>query len=475
MKERYKIFSYGATCDDWYGRHNVKVMIPKSLADDKWLRQYKKAGFNLLFISYAFQLNGITDDFCESKLKKVMDLAWRKRLKCFIFEKNLHRLTSRKHSLINAENADGYNTFVDETALESYIRKCLEQVMKHPAFIGVSVKDEPSYDMFTAYGQVYKILKKIMPSMHINANIDMGLSEEKMIAEGKDLSNRFVVYKESLSLYSRSVKPSFIQFDCYPLRNKSDGEEFFPERNIVPYWIAVNCLVGDYCAENDIPFSEVFQASGFTCPAARWGCVAPRERDMYWQLNIAMSVGVSIFSYWTYFPVINTGGEYYDDESTIVDTFGRKNKLYYVLKRIHKKMQEIAGNLLDYKYCGAKIISAENIAGDTKHIDFVNQQIKEGFIKTGEYQEIKALSIDGNGAILITELHNKHNDDVAYYFTNITDPALENIQKVLVKFVGGRRIKPILNGRNSDCKLTGEEAVISLSAGEGAFVRLLSV
>ena len=113
MKEnQFRIFSYHAVCDDWYGRNGARVMLPYSLTDKKALLLHKNAGFNTLFISYTFQYNAMDEEFKETRLIKVMDLAHEIGLKCVIWEKNLHRLTSRRHSLIDPEKANGETIFV---------------------------------------------------------------------------------------------------------------------------------------------------------------------------------------------------------------------------------------------------------------------------------------------------------------------------------------------------------------------------
>ena len=469
MKEnQFRIFSYHAVCDDWYGRNGARVMLPYSLTDKKALLLHKNAGFNTLFISYAFQYNAMDEEFKETRLIKVMDLAHEIGLKCVIWEKNLHRLTSRRHSLIDPEKANGETIFASEEELERFVGKCLEEPMKHPAFIGVSTMDEPFGEMLLAYGQTVKAMRKIMPDIYINANISLGYHD--FLGAGQDLEmSTLERYRKNLEVYDDTVKPPFIQFGIYPIKHRFEGKEQMNGRQYAPSYLTCCCLGGEYCAEHDRLLSVIMQACEFTAPTAGWGCAKPEEADMYLQANVLMAVGTKTYSYWSYFPVVNTGGEYYDESCTIVDTFGRPNELYYAVEKIHREMQEMAPTLLQFTYQAVDLFTNGTLPKYSEHLTALTAALDEKDLKRIPVGSL-TVNVNGNGAVMVTEMANKETGEKGYFVVNAVDPQYRFKADVTLGFNGVKTLKVLREGKTETLLSENEKFNFVLEEGRAVFV-----
>ena len=467
-KNEFTIFSYHATCDDWYGRQLARIKLPSSLQTPENTRLYKDAGFNVLFISYAFPNCDIHEDFEECKLKKVMDMAHAEGMKCFIFDNNIHRLTSRTHSLIDPENPDGINRFATEDDLDDYIRKCLAGVSKHPAFIGVSTRDEPIYTMYEAYGQGYRALKRVFPDIYINANLipyALALTNREHKSwyspREKELTP-LDAYRDYVQMFYDNTKADFIQYDDYPIREHDEGYKYLLADHITNAH-----MVARMCREWGIPFAKVFQACAGKTSGRLWRKC--NETDMYWQMHIGMAFGVKIYSYWSYYPVINTNGEFYDDDANFVDTFGRPNKLYYIMQKIHGEMQKAAKVLTRFEFEGAKVFTTENIPGYLEHATTFNEHVEKGWITDDKLHLIKSVKLQDDGIVLVTELKDDETGELGYYIVNVTDPMQKLSQTVTVEFKGNS-LFVLENGEESKLDLQEGKTAFALGAGQGVFV-----
>ena len=466
---QYRIFSYQAVCDDWYGRNQARIMLPKSLTDKSALIQYKEAGFNTLFPSYAFQYNAMEEEFNDTKLKKVMDLAHEVGFKCIIFEKNLHRITGRMHSLIDPENADGQTCFSSEEELDAFVKKCIEEPMKHPAFLGVSTMDEPRGEMLLAYGQALKALKKAMPNIYVNANICLGY--HNFLGAGQDLElTELGKYRANLETYCKKVDPEFVQFGMYPIKHiyNRETKELLNGREYAKNHLASCCMASEFCVSVNKPMSVIMQSAEWTVPTAGWGGAKVKEDDLYLQANVLMAVGTSIYSYWSYYPPINSASEYYDDKATIVDTFGRPNELYYVVQDVHRKMQRVAPVLTEFKYRGVKLLKAKNLYKYSDNILTLDSAIEDKEIAT--FDDGVCLTVGDTSSVMVTALDNKNTGESGYYLINVTDPQYKDVAKVTAAFGGAKKLKVYFEGEESVKDENNGKFNFELNPGRGVFV-----
>lgn len=476
-ENQFMIFSYHAVCDDWYatgtGDNRVVTTLPSSLQTPENTKLHKDAGFNVLFTSYVFGHYGTAGNFEMSKLKQVMDMAYEQGMKCLVFIDEIHALAGTTESLINPTKADGEKFFATEVALNAYVAYALREVKEHPAFYGVSIKDEPSYKMFKAQGEVYRAIKAACPNAYVNMNLlpyspehisngSMLYSEDEkalVIRYGKEVGSK-MAYKKYLQLFYDEVGSPIIQYDDYPIHERGAFEEDDAESYILEYHLINAQLVAEFCKENGLQFSKVFQTCGGGTTSKLWRKCT--EEDMYWQMNIGMAMGVKGYSYWSYYPVVNQGDEYYDETASMVNRNGKPNELYYTVQKINGEIQALAPILSNFEYQGLKLYTKGIIPGDS---DFVGRVDNSGTI-----DGVKSVTLRSNGVVLATELYDANFAQKGYWFVNVTDPVKKAAQTVTVSFDRAKEIIVYKNGVATKLALENGVAEFALGCGEGVFV-----
>ena len=182
--------------------------------------------FNLLFIDYTFSENSDLDsyNFENSKIKKVMDMAHAEGLKCIFFNSTIHGLSNSAELRINPDKADGKNFFATEEEYVERIQYLLRGAIDHPAFYGVTFKDEAEYTKFPAMGELYRVIKKACgdKDLFIMINIlpyaDGSNSHEVMYCGSTEFSPE-EAYQKYLEHYYENVGQysGYVQYDDYPI------------------------------------------------------------------------------------------------------------------------------------------------------------------------------------------------------------------------------------------------------------------
>ena len=476
-ENQFMIFSYHAVCDDWYatgtGDNRVVTTLPSSLQTPENTKLHKDAGFNVLFISYVFGHNGTAGNFETSKLKQVMDMAEAQEMKCLVFIDELHALAATTESLINPAKADGAKFFATEEALNAYVAYALREVKEHPAFYGVSIKDEPSYKMFKAQGEVYRAIKAVCPNAYVNMNLLpyspehitngsmlYSADEQSLVATYGLEEGSKKAYKKYLQLFYDEVGAPIIQYDDYPIHERGAFETDDAESYILEYHLINAQLVAEFCKENGLQFSKVFQTCGGGTSSKLWRKCT--EADMYWQMNIGMAMGIKGYSYWSYYPVVNQGDEHYDETASIVDRNGNPNELYYTVQKINGEIQALAPILSNFEYQDLKLYKKGIIPGDSNFVGHVDN--------SGTIDGIKSVTLRSRGVVLATELYDATFAQKGYWFVNVTDPEKNASQTVSVTFDGVKEIIVYKNGVATKLALENGVAVFTLGCSEGVFV-----
>ena len=484
-KDEFLIFGYHAVCDDWWaegnGENRVVTKFPASLQTPTTTKLYKQAGFNVLFVSYVFEFHALEEDFQTSKLKAVMDMAWEQGLPCIVFISEIHRLSKTTESLIAPEKADGENFFSSEAELTEYVGKILEQVKEHPAFFGTSIKDEPMYVHFKAQGQVYRAIRKVCPKAYINANllpyspelITLGTASElttygrKFYAEDEqELVETYgfeegskKAYLKYLELFYEEVKPDLIQYDDYPIRERGPKGGDKAESYLLFCHLVNAQLVAEFCKKKGLQFSKVFQTCGGGTSSKLWR--KPTKTDMYWQMNIGMAMGIKGFSYWTYYPVVNSGGEFYDETASFVTRNGEPNELYYVMQGFHKELRTFDKELKKFNYQASRLCVRGEVEENSDWIQYAKRD--------GKLSGVSDIQIERDGILLATELKNKSGKK-GYWFVNATDPTLNEKQTARVEFKGSEGALVYQNGEPIKIEFERGVATFEFEAGQGVFV-----
>ncbi len=459
---QFRIWSYGATCDDWYMLNGKRYYFEQgSLQTPEHTQQYKDAGFNFLFIDYTFQEHPLQEgyDFEHGKLKKVMDMAYEQGLKCFVFQPEIHSLSNFEESRINPEKAEIPRNegvyFKSQEAINEYVARILSSIKEHPAFAGVSLIDEPKYTKFDAIAETYKAVKFVCPDAYVMINIlpyAANSNEHKVLYCGRTDISTDDAYAEYLNTYYEKVGKltGYIQYDDYPILN--DG--------ILSTYLYNHQIVSNFAKEHNLERRVVTQTSTYSNRRA------VKAGDMYFQLNISQAFGNKEFSYYTYYPTVNVNGPSLPvEEDYIVNRIGNPNPLYYTLKDFHNEMQFNAKALMNFDYAGMQFLAVKPLPNGMDYLaGLKNDSFSKlkGFDATFKYQS--------GGLVIVTELYDKDNDVYGYYIVNATDSAYASEAVVELDFGDYKAVQIYQFSKINNVGMNDGKIKVRLSTGGGAFV-----
>ena len=470
--KQFRTWAYAATYDGWWqtiDENNNFIRLenseetPIAVTTKESLQEYKDAGFNTLMINYVFPFNSLQEDWETSRTKEIMDWAAELGLDCFIFEGLTRGLASTQESLINPEKADGKKFFNSQEEINAYVYENLKEVIAHPAFYGISVLDEPSYKCFPAFGQVYKAIQACAPGSFVNMNLlgmatDYNSNSRAKYSPNTATLSVYDAYTDYITRYADNTGAPYIQVDVYPLTGTTEAPTITTNAIRTPQRLA------EFCKERDMDLYYVMQSSQMTVGFG--DAVTPilrhlQKKDMYWQANIAMAFAVREYSYWGYYPVVNTASEHYDEKSSFLDLAGNKNDMYYWMQDIHKEMQVSAKALLNFDYNTSGVYYKGPIPGYKLHVAGMDK---------GNYQKLTSYTADTEGAFLITELYDKGNNRYGYYIVNVTDPAQSGASKTTLTFDGYNKVQIYDRGQITNKAMKKNTLSLELGYGHGMFV-----
>ena len=433
---------------------------------------YANAGFNVLFINWGATMYNPANGFEGSLVEKIMDWAWERNIKCFIYGP-FHSLSASHTSLIVGEGkGNGTTTFDTQADLNEYAATQLEGVVDHPAFYGVSLIDEAYYTQFDAMGQVYQAVQSVKPGVFCNMNLNpMSYSWQAMErycetsynwvnvdgrTSGFTAAEMEASYVEYLNLYYEKVGKycGYIGYDSYPMLNYSNNNFLYPHiRNAQ--------LVAEYCAKYDMRFGHVYQTYK---DSAATGRRALDEDDIEWQVNMGLAFGVKDHSYYTYYPVLNSGSTP-DEDHTIVDRNGDPNDMYYWVKGLNEDMAVFAKAMAHFEYRDMQYYKKGTV-------DSSMQEALNIVENVGKFDDkLENVAISANGLALVTELYDEENGWFGYFVMNATNPyTTVATQTVTLTFAGYSNAQIYQDGVVKTVALTNGQVTLTLAEAAGAFV-----
>ncbi len=455
--EEFTMFAYNPMCDDWYQRNGVRYYLDESQATIENLQKYVDCGFNYLFVDWVFQENALEEsyNFETTKMKKVMDMAHELGLKCFVYQPQIHSLSNFDETHINPEKAatDKENKYFNsQEEINAYVAKTLVGLKDHPAFDGVSLIDEPRFSKFQAISETYQAVKAAAPDAYVMLNLLPFAENSNMHLDlycGSLEYSAEEAYKKYLDLYYEKVGKDlgYLMYDDYPIL----------EGGVLPTFLYNNSVVSDFCAEKGLTRTTVYQSCSYS---NRRGAAAA---DIHFQMNIGMAFGNKSYSYYTYYPLINSGDPV-DEGDSIVRYSGEANQLYYDIQSITKEMQFNAKALMNFEYKGMQ----HKIKAPVYSLDYIGRLENDDFQLLKDYTfEMK---LQAGGIVLVTELYDAGNDRYGYYVVNITDPQFTSEAIVELDFGSYEYAQIYQFGQATNICTNGGKLKVSLGSGRGAFI-----
>ena len=421
--------------------------------------EYKEAGFTVYLAGVDTRINTDYNEEQWAEHKKMMDDAHKAGLKVILRDMRLYNLSQIKDVGVIGENAE----FASEAELDAYVAECVRFYKDHPAFYGVIIADEPSYDKVLAYGQMYKAIKRVLPDKHVQANLlpptissydtrypkiegFEGTQEEEILA-------RYELY---LRAFIESTGAHYIQYDDYPM----------VATQINPLYLRGLQIASGLAKEYGIELHLVSQTFGMN-----WkGNLQFRpvnEDDARWMNNILLGFGVKEMQYFTYMtrPENKTDGESFIDGASYLTYAGEKTNLYYFMQKIMQNNNKFAQTILNFDYQGSR--SYEKLP-----TNFVSTHVAN-MDNSYTFKKLSSINIDREVA-LVTELYDKQNDRFMYMVMNVTDPAQKGsraYQTTEVTFADEyTHVVIYQDGVGTPQKLNGNKLQVALESGQAVFL-----
>jgi hypothetical protein len=205
---------------------------------------------------------------------------------------------------------------------------------------------------------------------------------------------------------------------------------------------------------------KVFQTCAIDTPLGHANR-KPTAAELLWQINLGMAFGVKGYTYWTYYPVVNSLYEYYDETACFVDREGKPNETYFIMQKLHKEMQDTAKELAGFDYVGAQIVKNAPVGNYNLYL--------ENFDGDG-LTLLKGASVNEGTALLVSELYDGEKGRYGYFFVNATDPIENRSQTVTAEFLKEKRALVYRNGKASFVDFVAGRYEFILGTGEGIFV-----
>ncbi len=413
-----------------------------------------------------------------NNLKSLMDKAANVGLKVIVTDYRLILLCRETSDggVIGSDNftdsdiTSGIRTrkFQNEKALDDYVKKCLAGYSDHAAFYGVFLQDEPDYTYATAYGQVYKSIKRVCSEAYVQMNLypmertafrfypplagKENVDETNRKATDVSDSELITRYTSYVTLFLDATGCDYLQYDQYPMTNS---------KGIIEEYIRGFQLAAELCAKRGIELKHVVQTSAWYSN----GTLNRRtltEADARWLNNVMLGFGVKDIVYYTYWEKDSVIEESVVANSTFVDSNGNPTSLYNFMKKIIAENNDFANVILNFDYTSSKIVKDSTVSYSSPQVNLAT---------SGTLKKITAVTTNKEYA-LVTELYDEVQGRYMYMLQNVANPVNGTVtQTSKITFSGEYAYAAVfINGVRSDIELKNGSYTANLNAGDAVFI-----
>ena len=406
--------------------------------------EYKNCGFTDIMLAGEDKYEG--EPYETSDIKMLLDLAHKVGLKAIIIDGRILSMSINAKNSVLEEYFNG-----DQDKMRDYFADCMKDYKLHPAFYGLAIIDEPTYEKTQVVKEITQTIKAVKADTFVHtcflppADESVDTSNERIEKTfGKGFSSVWSAY-ESYVQGMCETGLGYYGFDRYPLG-------FWEGKNsVAPYYLRMVQTVAEKSMENDVAFHITIQsfASG-----KDYVIRPPQECDLNWQTNIALGFGcekIYYYSYWRF----RVRTHEYDHCSGIIDEDGTKI-IYDEVQRNNALAKRTYQFLRDYTYTASRILKTE------KHMNQALWSLKEkdfGFV----------LSHTATAPLLLNKL-SKQDGDI-YMVMNMRDPYEQAINTVKLRMENPKpAYDVVVRGRKMQILGEGEWLSFTLEPGEAVFI-----
>ena len=443
-KHRYEFFAYNPPTSGVYRVNGFDYRSGEDFRSVGRCREYKNCGFNKLQLRYEHAYSG--EPWEESETKYMWDVAYAAGIKkMLVTDLRLDRLVSTDKLV----GEDGL--FLNEKELDEKISELVSVYKDKAGFYGIQLNDEPKYNMIGSYGLVARSLKRVIPKVYIQMNLN------PICVKIEGVDDAAVAYERYANEILDATGLDHVSFDDYPFRR----EYILSGWNLRNYQILARV-----CKQRKIELQTVLQSFSNTT----YGIYRHRkitESDMYWQTNIAMGFGAREYAFYTYMPKYNIdyrdGGDGIDG-SCFINNDGSRSALFHFTKRIIKEMKKFSSVACKYDYENSWFVTE----GGKNISDFEQTMLAEDH--GAPPFEIRT----DKGILLVTE--QKNGNDSLFMIENvgnIKDELFNGALPVNVEFSLPEGRKTFYRkAEKTDVEQSGGKYRVGLKVGEALFVEI---
>ncbi len=464
MRKHFDFYGYNSPTAGLFYADEEVYTLGEDYRNVKRYKEYKNVGFNILLLQHENSYSG--EDFSTSACKKCMDNGYKAGLnRIIVSDTRLKDLC--EESVLVGEGGK----FENEEAFLAYLKQCIAPYENHPGFYGVQLFDEPKYSYLKNYAKVYAGLKKVKPSIEMQANL-LNLCAPQCLAENP--CDRYQDYENYLQYFYDECHPDYLMTDEYAFRRNNE---------ISPYTIPTYEILAKVCKRNKIEMRLVMQSFSqegriVNKDNLMEGGVAWRrigEKDMYWQMNLALGFGCKEFSFFTYFTKTHI---YFKgtraasagvDGAAMVNHDGSRTKLYYIAKKIIKEIKDFEPVIINYNFYKDYYFTRANVSLK----DFSQTAC---ILSSNQDCDVK-ISTDAD-TVCVCEMHDKGQNRM-FMVENITNTINQLMykQKANKVAIDLRALSGTLNiykkGKKIDCPIVDGVITLKMNCGDAIFIEEL--
>ena len=467
MRKHFDFYGYNApTCGRYYVDGEAYT-LGEDYRSVKRYKEYKSIGFNIALLQHDNSYNG--EKWETSSAKKVMDICAKVGLKVILEDKRI-----KDFCALPVVVGEG-GRFKTQEELDAYLIEATAIYRDHPAFYAIQLQDEPMYKHLKNYAFMYRTFKRLFPKMELQCNL-LNLVQPTWIApDPEHLQTPAKDYEDYLRYFVKESGINYLMTDEYAFR----GNNVLSSYSMPTFQVLANVcrdtgrelhlVLQSFCQEGMVVNPKDPELVEGSC---HWRRIT--EKEMYWQMNLALGCGCKEFSYFTYFTKgkrsfrtqrTTTDGI---DGGALVNYDGTRTKLWFATQKIIREFKEFEPVIINYNYDNSYFFLPEG----KKMEDFEAT-------KSAIYSDVTNLPISvktPKWPIIVTEM--KNGNSRMYMVQNVGNPILETLYKKRVTEIEidlgklAPNAKFYYKGKKVDRKLDGSVLKEKLAMGQAIFIEV---
>jgi len=499
---QFDFYGYNSAHDGYYYTDLMPTYVGESFLTKEQYQMYKDAGMTMFYPQSVFKIpdeadaanKGTTREDEWNKVKPEIDKLVEIGMDTTIlYDEGLSWLGlnepdrnatpgltdgQREAEGLIGEADDQFDTIEE---LDAEVERHLALYADYRGVGGICLADEPKNVWYKSYGDLYNSIKRVSAKngwdLYISFNlnplnrneyvyqefypyVEGTMQENPNGSSNLPFEDAMIRYKQYIKNFLDWMKPDYVRYDDYPLRNGYLSATYIP------------CLqyVAGEARDRNIEFRMVTQTFGMDSQGTQ--SMRPMtESGAKWLNNMLLGFGVTEISYFTYYAGTEnkTDGESFMNyqDCSFVDYYGNKTSVYDYMQTIMANNQKFAPAVLQFKYKKSGVFTKLPMNYNSDHLEYVED------INATTYDKVKSVSVNKECA-MVNEMYDAENNRYMYMAMNIVDPINQGstvYQTITLEFAPEYKYALVYrDGEPSLYRLNGSKLDVKAAPGEASFV-----